>query len=72
MQPLLQESEHYFGKNNGDRLTFPNISGYGFGGSATKKASLCNIPMNQAKGKILLISNISPQKDLTGSLSPYR
>jgi len=63
--------EHYFGKNNGDRLTFANISGYGFGGLATKKASLCNIPMNLAKGKILLISNISPQKDLTGSLSPY-
>jgi len=78
--------DHHFGKSSGnDRLTVPNISGYGWGGTSTTNASLCNIPMHLVQNKLLLISNINPQgnyagissktltknKESTSSLSPY-
>lgn len=62
--------EHFFGKStNNDRLTVPNINGYGWGGQRTPNSSLCNIPMHMVQDKVLLISNISPQANYAGKSS---
>ena len=44
-----------------NNLKLPNIKGYGYGGAASSNSSLAYIPMNMAKNKLLLISNINPQ-----------
>jgi hypothetical protein len=61
--------DYHFGKSSGNRIIVPNISGYGWGGTSTTNASLCNIPMHLVQDKLLLISNINPQGNYAGASS---